>query len=55
MRALLDGGDSLVDLERFNDRDATLRAELVDPQTEKRGGNKIGLIRMLLPNAVTEK
>ena len=42
MRVLLDGGDRFVDLERFSDRDATLRAELVGPQTEKRGGNKIG-------------
>ena len=55
MRALLDGGDRLVDLESLGDRDATLWAEPVQLQTEKRGGNKIGMIGMLLPNAVTKK
>ena len=50
MRASLDVGDSRVDLESLSDRDATLRAELVGQQTEKGGGNKIGMIGMLLPN-----
>ena len=55
MRALHDGGDRLVDLESLCDRDATLWVETVLAQTEKGGGNKIGMIRMLLPNTVTKK
>jgi hypothetical protein len=47
-RASLDELDGLVDLERLGDRDATLGAELVVPQATKRGGNKIGMIGMLL-------
>ena len=42
MRASLDGGDRLADLERFGNGDATRWAEMVPPQTEKGGGNKIG-------------
>jgi hypothetical protein len=45
----LDVGDRRVDLQRFGNRDATLGAEIVLPQAAKRGGNKIGIIRMLLP------
>jgi endonuclease/exonuclease/phosphatase family metal-dependent hydrolase len=47
--ASLDVGDRLVDLERFGDRDATLGAEIVVLQAAKRGGNKTGVIGMLLP------
>ena len=50
-----DDGDRLVHLESLGDRDATLWAESVVPQTEKGGGNKIGMNRMLLPTAVTKK
>jgi hypothetical protein len=48
--ASLDGGDRRVDLERFGNRDDTLGAERVAPQAAKRGGNKIGVIGMLLPS-----
>ena len=34
-RVLLDVGDRRVDLERLSDRNATLRAEKVPPQTAK--------------------
>ena len=54
MRASLDSGDRLVDLESLSDRDATLWAEFVPVQAEKGGGNKIGMIGMLLPNTVTK-
>ena len=37
MRALLDGGDGLVDLERLSYRDASLWAESVADQTAKIG------------------
>jgi hypothetical protein len=39
-RASLDVRDRRVDLDRLGNRDATLGAELVVPQTAKRGGNK---------------
>jgi hypothetical protein len=48
--ALLDVRDRRVDLECLGDRDATLGAELVVMQTAKRGGNKKGMIEMLLPS-----
>jgi hypothetical protein len=48
--ASLDGGDRRVDLERLGDCDATLVAEFVEVQTAKRGGNKKGMIGMLLPS-----
>ena len=41
MRALLDAGDRLVDLECLSDRNSALRAEPVAPQTDTGGGNKI--------------
>jgi len=50
MRALLDGGDSRVDLECLGNRDANLGAELVPPQSANEGGNKKGMIGMLLPS-----
>ena len=50
MRASLDVCDRLVDLERLGDRDAAFGAELVVPQAAKRGGNKNGMIGMLLPS-----
>ena len=55
--ASLDGGDRRVDLERLCDRDAALGAELVPTQAAKRGGNKKGMIGMLLPSphTVTKK
>ena len=49
MRASLDAGDRRVDLEHISDRHTTLWAEIVVLQTEKGGGNKIGMIGMLLP------
>ena len=49
MRASLDAGDRLVDLECLGNRDAALGVDVVQPQTEKGGGNKIGMIGMLLP------
>jgi hypothetical protein len=64
MSALLDGGDRLVDLERFSNRESNLRAIVVCrfiltrlTQTVKRGGNIIGMIAMLLPttDTVTKK
>jgi hypothetical protein len=48
--ASLDGGDCLVDLERLGNRDATLDADVVQQQTEKRRGNKKRMIGMLLPS-----
>jgi hypothetical protein len=48
--ASLDVGDRRVDLERLCDRDADLGVELVHPQAAKRGGNKKGMIGMLLPS-----
>ena len=54
MRALLDDGDRLVDLESLCDRHTTLWTEFVLPQTAKRAGNKNGMFGMLLPNAVTK-
>ena len=48
--ASLDVRDRLVDLERLCNRDATLGAELVGPQAAERGGNKNGMIGMLLPS-----
>jgi hypothetical protein len=48
--ASLDVRDGRVDLERLGDREATLGAESVGLQTAKRGGNKIGMIGMLLPS-----
>ena len=47
--ASLDVGDRLVDFERLSNRDAALWAEIVPVQAEKGGGNKIGMIGMLLP------
>ena len=41
MSAVLDGGDRLVDLERLGNRDASLWAEFVVPQTEKGGVTKL--------------
>ena len=55
MSALHDGGNRLVDLERFGDCDASLCAEFVTNQTEKGGGNKIGMIGMLLPTRGNKK
>ena len=55
MRALLDAGDRRVDLEHISDCHTNLWAEIVVPQTEKRRGNKIGMIGMLIPNTVTKK
>jgi hypothetical protein len=40
MRALLDGGDCLVDLERLADCDAALGADVVVAQAANEGGNK---------------
>lgn len=37
-RALRDGGDGLVDLERLGDRNTALGADAVAPQAAKRGG-----------------
>jgi hypothetical protein len=48
--ASLDVRDRRVDLERLGDRDATLGAEFVPPQAANEGGNKIGMIGMLLPS-----
>jgi hypothetical protein len=48
--ASLDVGDRRVDLERLGDRDATLRVEIVRSQAANEGGNKIGMIGMLLPS-----
>jgi hypothetical protein len=48
--ASLDVRDRRVDLERLGDCDATLGAEFVVLQTAKRGGNKIGMIGILLPS-----
>jgi hypothetical protein len=48
LRALLDGGDRLVDLESLSDRDTTLGADRVVRQAAKRWGNKNGMIGMLL-------
>ena len=36
-RVLLDGGDHRIDFERLGNRDATLGAEVVVPQTAKVG------------------
>ena len=55
MRASLDTGDGRVDLEHISDRHTSLWAEIVALQTEKGGGNKNGMIGMLLPNTVTKK
>ena len=38
MCVVLDGGDRIVDLESLGYRDATLWAEVVVPQTARRGG-----------------
>jgi hypothetical protein len=51
-RAVLDGGDRLVDFERLDNRHATLGAEFVPHQAGNKGGRgviKIGMIGMLLP------
>jgi hypothetical protein len=48
--ASLDGGDRRVDLERLGNRNAALGAKPVACQAAKRGGNKIGMIEMLLPH-----
>ena len=51
--ASLDVGDRRVALERLGDRDAALAAEFVFRQAAnegKRGGNKKGMIGMLLPS-----
>ena len=55
MRALRDAGDRRVDLESFGYRNATIWAEPVHTQTEKGGGNKIEMIRMLLPEHGNKK
>ena len=47
--ASLDVRDRRVDLECLGDCDATLGAKPVAMQAVKRGGNKIGMIGMLLP------
>jgi hypothetical protein len=49
-RNSLDGSDRRVDLERLGNCDATLGAELVLRQAAERGGNKKGMIGMLLPS-----
>jgi len=54
MSAVPDGGDSRVDLENLGDGDATLGANFVPPQTEKRGGNKIGMLERCYQVAVTK-
>ena len=52
MRSSLDAGDRLVDLECLGNRNTALGADAVPVQTEKGGGNKIGMIGMLV--AVTK-
>ena len=55
MRALLDAGDRRVDLEHISDCHTNLWAEIVVPQTEKRRGNKIGMIGMLSERGYKKK
>ena len=48
-QALLDGSDRRVDLERLGECLASIGAHPVPFQAAERGGNKKGMIGMLLP------
>ena len=54
MSASLDVRDALVDFERFGECLAGIGAHPVLLKAAKVKGNKIGMIGMLLPNAVTK-